>query len=72
MVAQVDMACLLTQPHQNYDKGVEQPSLKTGRKQVNRGMITTKRNHIKETISIQTGRRGGDAEQAGPTSMCGG
>ena len=63
MEAQVNMAPLLTQPHQKYNRITKQPSLQTARNQVewkcdNYG--------IKETTSVQTGRRDRDTEQAGP------
>ena len=69
MAAQADTAYFLTQPHQNYNQNTEQPSLRTvrdgaGRKSDNYG--------IKENTSIQTGRRGADTEQAGPSYTCGG
>ena len=63
------MAHLLPQPHQNYNQIIEQPPLRTIR-----NLVEWKSgNHgIKETTSIQTARRGEDAEQAGPTSTYGG
>ena len=63
------MACLLTQPHQNYNYIIEQPLLTTCRNQVEQKSANYK---IKETTSIQTGRRGEDAEWAGPTYPSGG
>ena len=63
------MAHLLPQPHQNYNQIIEQPPLRTIR-----NLVEWKSgNHgIKETTSIQTGRRGKDAEWVGSASMCGG
>ena len=61
------MACLLAQPHQNYNEIIEKPLLKTGRN----GVEWKSDNYgIKETI--QTGRRDRDVGWAGPMYMCGG
>ena len=69
MAAQADMVHLFAQPHQNYNYNIEQPSLRTIR---NRVEWKSDNYRIKETTSIQTGRKGRDMEQAGPTSTCGG
>ena len=64
------MAHLFTQPHQNYNKkNIEQPSLRTIRYKVEWNSDIY---GIKETTSIQIGRRGADVEWAGPTLTCGG
>ena len=66
--ALVNMAHLLVQPHQNYNYNIKQLSLRTVR-----NLVEWKSDNyrIKETIFIQTGRRGRDAGQAGPTSTHG-
>ena len=61
------MASLLAQPHQNYNCNIVQASLRT----IRNGVEWKSDNVIKETTSIQTGKRGRDMEQAGPTSKCG-
>ena len=60
MAAKANMAHLLSQPHQNYNQTIEQPSLRTSRNEVEWRSC----NHgIKEeTTSIQTGRTNGDVE----------
>ena len=62
------MAQLLSQKHQNYNETTEQPSLRTVRNQIE---WNSDNYGIKETTTIQTGRRGRVAEWAGPTSLCG-
>ena len=54
--------------HTNYKYTIEQPSLRTVRNRVEWKSDNYK---IRETTSIQTGRMGRDAEQAGPTLTCG-
>ena len=51
------MAHLLTQPHQNYNSTIEQPSFRTIRNQVE---WKSDNYRIKETTSIQTGRKDRD------------
>ena len=58
------MAHLLTQPHQNYNYTIEQPSLRTNRSRVE---WKSDNYRIKEVTGTQTGRKGPDTEWAGPT-----
>ena len=67
--AQTHTARLLTQPHQSYNWNREQPSLRTVR---NRVEWKSDNYRVKETTSIETGRRGADTEWADLSPMCGG
>ena len=53
MVAQVNTARFLTQPHQHYNQNIEQPSLRTVK---NRVEWKSDKYRIQETTSIQTGK----------------
>lgn len=58
---------IFPQIHQNYNKTKEQPSSRTSWNVVNRSPIVKdlQKKHI------ETGRRGRDAQQAGPIPTCG-
>ena len=64
MVTQAGVTHLVTQPHQNYNRNEGQPSFWNVR---NRVEWKSDDYGIKETTSIQTGRRGTDTERVDPT-----
>ena len=64
MLAKVNMAHLLTQPHQNYNHHSEPSEIRIEKK--------SDIYEIKETTSVQNGRWDTDMEWAGPSPTCGG